>query len=325
MLEPNNDGKRVLVLGDLPEVAIARLGNHLQVEVRTDGPIDQKDLRDMVPGVQGLLTPLTQKVDESVFASADSLQIVANYAVGVDNIDLEAARLRGIRVTNTPDVLTADTADLTWSLILGVVRSLQPASRFLREGRFTGWLPKLYFGRSLGSLTLGGIGAGRIGCAVLERAAGFGLRRQYTSRTRLENAREQELGVRWCSLAELLGSSDIVSLHAPLNRQTHHLIDESALRSMPKGGFLINTARGALVDESALVRVLRDGHLAGVGLDVFEREPDVEAGLLEFENAILVPHIGSGTPETRLAMADCCVDDLIEYLALGNEPEHRVI
>jgi len=316
---------RVLVLGDIPSEAIARLADACEVEVCSDGPFDEPELIDLIRGREGLLSLLTQRVGSKVFEAADRLAIVANYAVGVDNIDLEAARRYGVVVSNTPDVLTDDTADLTWALILAVVRDLGPAADYLRSREFRGWAPGLLFGRSLRSLTLGIVGAGRIGQAVLERARGFGVTTLYASRSRLSSEREAHLGSRWCSFPELLRSSDIVSLHAPLSSETRHMVDENALRSMPKGGFLINTARGALVDEAALARVLADGHLAGVGLDVFEREPEVEPGLLELRNAVLVPHIGSATPETRLAMAQCCVEDLINVLVRNQDAERRVV
>jgi glyoxylate reductase len=317
--------KRVLVLADLPSAATARLADQCQVDIRPDGPFPQHELVEIVPGYQGLLTLLTQEVGESVFAAAGALEIVSNYAVGVDNIDLEAARAHGVMVTNTPDVLTNDTADLAWALILAVVRSLGPADRFLREGHFEGWQPRLLFGRSLGSLTLGVVGAGRIGQAVLERAAGFGMAKLYTSRSPLAASREKELGVEWRPLAELLRSSDVVTLHVPLNSETYHMMDEEALRSIPKGAFLVNTARGPLVDEAALARVLRDGHLAGAGLDVLEREPEVESGLVDLDNVVLLPHIGSATPETRMAMADCCVEDLLNVLVRDSSALRRVV
>ena len=316
---------RVLVLGDLPDAPIARLTEHCAVTTRADGPFGQQKLSELVAGFDGLLTLLTQPVGGEVLDDAPRLRIISNYAVGVDNIDLDAARRNGVTVTNTPDVLTADTADLTWALILGVVRDLRGAGRFLREGRFRGWAPKLTFGHSLQTLTLGVIGAGRIGRAVLARAQGFGVRTLYWSRSRLPVERERELGVEWRSRSELLASSHIVSLHLPLNAQTRHMLDEEALRSMPTGGYLVNTARGALVDEAALVRVLADGHLAGAALDVFEREPEVEVGLMELPGALLVPHVGSATPETRAAMAECCVEDLIAVLVSGRDAPRRVI
>ena len=316
--------KRVLVLADLPDQAISRLATECEVDVRAQSPYEEDVLIELVAGYHGILSPLTQALGSAVFAAADRLSIVSNYAVGVDNIDLAAARKRNVVVTNTPDVLTADTADLTWALILAVVRGLSPASRLLRLGEFEGWRPKLTFGRSLHTLTLGIVGAGRIGRAVLARARGFGLECLYTSRRRMHEDRERELAAEWRPLEELIATSDIVTLHTPLTAETRHLLDEKALRSMPKGSFLINTARGPLVDEAALARVLREGHLAGAGLDVFEHEPLVDPGLLELDNVVLLPHIGSATPETRLAMANCCVDDLIRVLVRGEDPLRAV-
>ncbi|MGB5341113.1 MAG: D-glycerate dehydrogenase, partial [Thermoanaerobaculia bacterium] len=253
------------------------------------------------------------------------LQAVANCAVGVDNIDLAAAKRHEIIVTNTPDVLTADTADLTWALILAVLRGVVSGDRYLRRGDFLGWRPKLLLGRSVGSVALGVVGPGRIGRAVLARARAFGVRTLYHGPSRLPEATERDLETEWREFDELLAFSDVVSLHLPLNAETHHLIDAQALQRMKKGSFLINTARGPLVDEAALSEAVAGGHLAGAGLDVYEAEPAVHARLLDLENVVLLPHIGSATVETRTRMADCCFEDLYTVLVEGRVPARALM
>jgi len=316
--------RRVMVLGDLPGEGLARLRQRCDVTVAAAGVASEAELSSMVPGFHGLLTILTQKVGEGVLAAAGDLQIVANCAVGVDNIDLEAAARYGVVVTNTPDVLTDDTADLTWALILAVMRGVVSGDGVMRRGEFHGWQPKLLLGRSLTGSTLGVIGAGRIGRAVLARAPRFGVNTLYHQRRRLAVDLEQELQTEWRSLDDLLAASDVVSLHASLHDGTRHLLNEQSLRSMKADSFVINTARGPLIDERALVRVLQDGHLAGAGLDVYEDEPRVVPELLTLENVVLLPHIGSATWETRVRMADCCCHDLITMLADNRIPARAI-
>ncbi|MGB5295963.1 MAG: D-glycerate dehydrogenase [Thermoanaerobaculia bacterium] len=317
--------KRALILGDLPGEGAARLRECCEVEVHDGEGLGEEGLSRLIPGFHGLLTLLIHPVTERVLAAADRLQAVANCAVGVDNIDLAAAKRHEIIVTNTPDVLTADTADLTWALILAVLRGVVSGDRYLRRGDFHGWRPKLLLGRSVGSVVLGVVGPGRIGRAVLARARAFGVRTLYQGPSRLSEATERELVTEWCGLDELLASSDVVSLHLPLNAKTHHLIDAQALQRMKKGSFLINTARGPLVDEAALAEAVAGGHLAGAGLDVYEAEPAVHAGLLELENVVLLPHIGSATVETRTRMADCCFEDLYTVLVEGRVPARALM
>lgn len=313
--------KRVLVLGDLPGEGLTRLAGECAVTVRAEGVESEDELAALAPGYHGLLTLLTQKVGATVFAAANELKIVANCAVGVDNIDLQAAARHGVVVTNTPDVLTEDTADLTWALILAVMRGVVSGDGVMRRGEYRGWAPKLLLGRSLAGSTLGIVGAGRIGRAVLARAPAFGVRTFYHQRRPLSADLERDLQTEWRDLSALLAESDVVSLHASLNAETRHLLNAESLRSMKAGSFLINTARGPLIDERALVSALKDGHLAGAGLDVYEEEPQVAPGLLTMENVVLLPHIGSATWQTRVRMADCCCDDLITMLAGNRVPE----
>lgn len=316
--------KRVLVLGDLPGEGLVRLERHCTVTVRAEGSVGEAGLAALIPEYHGLLSVLTQKVGERVFAAGERLEIVANCAVGVDNIDLQAAARHEVVVTHTPDVLTQDTADLTWALILAVLRGVVSGDGVMRRGEYHGWKPKLFLGRSLAGSALGIVGAGRIGQAVLARAPVFGVRTLYSQPKRLSGDLERQLQTEWRDFDELLAESDVVSLHASLNDKTRHLFDESALRSMKAGSYLINTARGPLVDEAALAGVLNDGHLAGAGLDVYEREPEVVPELLRLENVVLLPHIGSATWETRTRMADCCFDDLITMLADRQIPQRAI-
>jgi glyoxylate reductase len=258
---------------------------------------------ERLPEAEGLISLLTVKIDPTLLARAPKLKIAANAVVGYDNVDVAACRERGVVVTNTPDVLTDASADLAMALLLATVRRLPQAERSLRAGEFHGWRFWDYLGGDITGATLGIFGMGRIGQAVARRARPFGMRVQYNSRTRLAPALEAELGATWVDWETLLTTSDILSLHAPSTPQTRHILDGGALRRMRRGSYLINTARGTLVDEAALVEVLKEGHLAGAGLDVYEREPAVDPGLLDLPNAVLLPHIGSAAPRTREAMA----------------------
>jgi len=252
---------------------------------------------------EALLCLLTDRVDAALLERAPRLRVVANAVVGYEHVDLAACRARGIVVTNTPDVLTDATADLAWALILSVVRGLPRAEHSLRAGYFHGWGFHDYLGGDLSGRTLGIYGMGRIGRAVARRAAPFGMHVIYHSRTRQSPDNEARLGAEWVDFDALIARSDVLSLHAPLTPQTRHAISADVLRRMRPGSFLVNTARGPLVDEAALAEALREGPLAGAGLDVYEREPDVASALLELPNVVLLPHIGSATHETRTRMA----------------------
>jgi glyoxylate reductase len=280
----------------LPDAALALL--------TTAGSVDGPDgWEDALPEAAALIPLLTVQVDRALLERAPRLRIVACATAGYEHVDVAACRERGIVVTNTPDVLTDATADLTWALILATVRRLPQAERSLRAGEFRGWEFRDYLGGDLRGRTLGIFGMGRIGQAVARRAEPFGMSVRYHSRSRLPEAEECALGAAWVEWDTLLADSDVLTLHAPLTPETHHLLDAAALRRMKPGSYLINTARGPLLDEAALVEVLREGHLAGAGLDVYEREPELAPGLLELDNAVLLPHIGSATHETRTEMA----------------------
>jgi glyoxylate reductase len=283
--------------------------------VRVSGPIPEAGLKVLqaggleirmggtdVRGVDALLCLLTDRIDAAVLDGGDRLKIVANMAVGTDNIDLEAAHRRGIAVANTPDVLTDATADLTFALLLGVARRLVWGDRLVRSDDFTGWSPSLGLGMDVTERTLGIVGPGRIGKAVAERARGFRM-------TVLETRRKG--GV---PLSELLECADFVSLHVPLSEETHHLIGEAELRRMRSHAILINTARGPAIDERALVRALGDGWIAGAGLDVFENEPELAPGLADLPNVVLTPHVGSATIATRNRMAEIAATNVVAAL-----------
>ena len=287
---------RIVTTLELPDPALAPLAGLGEIH----GPADWEAGLD---DAEALIALLSVRVDEALLRRAPRLRVVANAVVGYDNVDLAACRARGVVVTNTPDVLTDATADLAWALLLAAVRRLPQAERSLRAGEFRGWGFWDYLGGDLAGATLGIYGMGRIGQAVARRAGGFGMRVLYHSRTRLPAAREAELAAEWAEWDALLTRSDVLSLHAPLTPETRHRLDREALGRMRPGSVLVNTARGALVDEAALVDALREGPLAAAGLDVYEHEPALHPGLLELPNVVLLPHIGSATPDTRTRMA----------------------
>ena len=308
---------RVAITAELPGHAVERLGKSCHVCVNTSGKMSDEDaMIEFIGSAEAVLTLLANPVTDRVLAACPGLQIVGNCAVGFDNIDLEAARRRGVWVTNTPDVLTEATADLTWGLILAVTRRLGEAERFLREGRYQGWALDLLLGSGIQGRQLGLVGFGRIGRAVARRAGGFGMSVAYCD---VEELADPDPAATFMPLEDLLSTSHVVSLHTPLSDETRHLLDERRLRLMAPGAFLVNTARGPLVDEAALARVLEDGHLGGAGLDVYEDEPAVHPGLLGREDVGLLPHIGSATVETRAAMAELAATNILAVLA-GEEP-----
>ena len=287
---------RTVTTFPLPDEALALLGTLGAV----GGP---EGWRDELRDAEALVCLLTDRVDAALLDGAPRLRVVANAVVGYEHVDLEACRARGIAVTNTPDVLTDATADLAMALILSAVRGTPAAERSLRAGEFHGWGFWDYLGGDLQGKTLGIFGMGRIGRAVARRAAPFGMHVIYHSRTRISREDEAALGAEWVDFDGLLARSHVLTLHAPLTPGTRHALDADALRRMRPGSYLVNTARGALVDEAALVQALRNGPLAGAGLDVYEHEPRLAPGLLELPNVTLLPHVGSATRETRTRMA----------------------
>ncbi len=309
----------IAVTYPLPGHGLERLAERHTVRVHRDaGRLSGAALAAFTGGADALVPLINDGVDAGVFASCPALKVVANVGVGTDNIDLEAARAAGVWVTNTPDVLTDATADLTWALILAVTRRVVEGDALLRAGGFTGWRLDFMLGAGLQARTLGIVGMGRIGRAVARRAHGFGVKVRYTSRGRDPMA---PAGAEWvATLDDLLPAVDVLSLHCPLTPQTRGLISADRLAKLPRGAFLVNTSRGEVVDEGALVEALEAGHLAGAGLDVFEHEPVVHPGLVERSDVVLLPHLGSATRETRTAMADLAVDNALAVLAERTPP-----
>jgi glyoxylate reductase len=307
---------RIVVTGRIPDPGLDRLRELGHVWVWDgDGPIPA-DVRDeQLATADAVVTLLTDRVDDAFLDAAPDLKIVANVAVGYNNIDVAACRRRGVTVTNTPDVLTDATADLAMALVLMVTRRLGEGERLVRSGAAWEWDMFMMLGSGIQGRRLGVIGMGGIGQALAGRATAFGMTVAYHNRSRVDGDTERRLGARHKSLDELLATSDVVSLNCPYTADTHHLIDSEALTLMKPSAFLVNTARGPIVDEEALVAALREGTIAGAGLDVYENEPDVHPGLLELDNAVLVPHLGSATIETRSAMSILAARNVVEVLA----------
>jgi glyoxylate reductase len=305
---------RVFASRRFPDRVRAELERSFELDVHDSmWPLERNELLRRVAGRDGLMLMLTDRVDDELLdAAGPQLRIVADYSVGVDNIDVDACRRRGIVVSNTPDVLTETTAELTIALILALLRRVAEGDRLIRRGERWIWAPNLMLGRGLGGLTLGLVGHGRIGQAVERLARAHGMHVVWTSRGRGR------------SLDALLAEADVVSLHLPLSDETRHLIDAAALQRMKPTAVLVNTSRGPIVDEAALVEALAEGRIAGAALDVFEHEPDVHLGLLELENVVLVPHLGSATEETREAMGMLCVDALRAVLLEHRTPANTV-
>ncbi len=315
---------KIFITRNIPEKGLSKIENEFdQVDVYSGNtPIPRNRLKREIKDVDGLLCLLTDHIDPALMNQAKQLKVISNFAVGYDNIDISSATERGILVTNTPGVLTRSTAELTWALLLATVRRVVEADQFIRDGSFTGWSPTLFRGLELGGKTLGIFGAGRIGQAVGRKAQAFEMSILYSSRSRKEDF-EEETNATCVEMSQLLRESDVLTLHCPSTDETRGMLDEHTLRQMKEGAYLINTARGDVVDESALVKLLEEGHLAGAGLDVFENEPDVHPGLLDMENVVLLPHIGSATYETRDKMADMAARNLIQGLH-GERPPHPV-
>lgn len=304
----------VFISSTLPGDAPERLARAHDV-VRGEG-VGSAAFAACADRVEAIVSVLTDRIDASLLAQAPRLRVVANVAVGVDNVALDACRARGVVVTNTPDVLTEATADLSFGLLIAAARRIAEGDRIVRAGAFTGWTPTYLLGVSVFGMTLGILGLGRIGQAVARRARGFGMRVLYTQRTRHSEPIERALGATFVpSVDELLPLCDAVSIHCPLTEETRHLFSHERFARMKPGSVLVNTARGPIVEEAALARALREGPLAAAGLDVFEDEPRVAPTLLACTNAVLAPHIGSADLRTRDAMATLAIDNVLAVLA----------
>ena len=303
-----------------------RAAGHTVVMRDAPGPIGRDELLENVGNADALICLLSDRIDSEVIMHGRRLKIIANLGVGYDNIDVAAARAHGIVVTNTPGALTETTADLTFALLLAAARRIVEADAYVRAGKFLGWeLLQPHLGLDVYGKTLGIVGMGRIGTAVARRGhLGFGMPVLYHNRRRNEPA-ERELGARWVPFAELLEKSDYICVHTPLTPETQHLFDRDAFRRMKHSAILVNVARGPVVDEDALVWALATGEIAGAGLDVYEREPQVHPGLVKLhERVILAPHIGSASEATRRALAKIAVDNVLAVLA-GRPPLTPVV
>lgn len=310
----------VLITALLPDEVVSLIRQEHRVEMNGElRPMEREKLLRGLEGKDGLLCSITDRIDGELLDCAPRLRIIANYGVGFDHIDLEAVTRKGIPVTNTPGVLTDATADIAFALILAAARRMVEGDRIARAGRFRFWSPLNFLGQQVSGKTLGIVGFGRIGRALAKRAAGFDMRVIYHSRTRLDLSEELKLNVDYASFEDLLRAADFVSVHVPLTPQTRHLVGARELKLMKPSAFLINTARGPVVDETALVEALRSGTIRGAGLDVYENEPDLAPGLAELDNAVLLPHVGSATIETRTRMAYMAAENLLAGLR-GEKP-----
>jgi glyoxylate reductase len=303
---------------------MAALDDRFQLVARPEAaPPSLHQLREGLRDADAAICTLTERISASVLGGTRNLKVLANYAVGYNNIDVGAAKAKGIIVTNTPDVLTDATADLTWALILATARRIVEGDRLVRSGRWDGWQPTQLLGLDVSGRTLGLIGMGRIGRAVARRAAGFNMQILYHTRQPVKNLDQQQ---GWLSrtLNQLLSESDIVSIHVPLSPATTHLIGASQLAVMKPTALLVNTARGPVVDEAALVEALSQRRLAGAGLDVYEQEPSIDPRLLQLDQVVLAPHLGSATLSTRVRMGMICLENIAAVLE-GREPPNRIV
>jgi glyoxylate reductase len=315
----------IYITRKLPQAVIEPLNQEFHVEMweREDTPVPRDILLQKSKKAFALLTMLSDKVNEELLEKADSLKVVANLAVGYDNIDLEAAKQKGVAVCNTPDVLTDTTADLTFALLMTAARRIVEADRYIKEGQWESWSPLLLAGTDIHHKTIGIVGMGNIGEAVAKRAKGFDMEILYHNRSRKPHA-EKALGAVYASLDELLTQSDFVVVLAPLTPETEGLFQNEQFRAMKKSAFFINAARGPIVDEEALTEALKTGEIAGAGLDVFVKEPiDSDHPLLSLDNVVALPHIASSSTETRLGMMNLCVENIHAVLK-GDKPKTQV-
>jgi glyoxylate reductase len=315
------DVKKVYVTRQLPQSALDRLDGEVEWDVNPhDRVLEREELLEAVKDVDGLLCLLTDDIDAELMDAADNLQIVANYAVGYNNIDVDAANERGIVVTNTPGVLRETTADLTWSLLMSIARRVVEGDEFMRNGNYVGWAPMLLLGSDVYGKTLGIVGMGNIGQAVARRAIGFEMDVLYSDVYELPPLAENLINAEKVELDELLERSDYVSLHVPLMDETRHMIGKRELELIGEDGYLINASRGPVIDEVAMVEALKNGTIAGAALDVYEDEPEMKPGLADCKNTVLLPHLGSASKETRTKMANLAVSNLLNFFAEGEEP-----
>lgn len=316
---------RVFLTRRIPEEGIRRLQDKFELKIwPEEGPPPRNVLFKEIKDIDALITTVSDKIDGELISSARVLKVIAQYAVGIDNIDIEAATRQGVYVTNTPGVLTETTADTAWALLMAVSRRIVEADNYIRDGKWkAGWAPLMFLGRDVYGKTLGIVGLGRIGTSIARRAIGFNMKVLYYDIVRRIDI-ETELGIEFADFNRILEESDFVTIHAPLTEETRKLFGEREFKTMKRTAYLVNAARGTIVDESALTKALQEGWIAGAALDVFEEEPiSPENPLLKLGNVILVPHIGSASVETRAKMAIMVVENLLRFFK-GETPPNLV-
>jgi gluconate 2-dehydrogenase len=315
---------KVLVTREVFDETLGFLSEHCDVDSnQEDIALPPDELARRIADKHGVLCSLTDRVDAALLAHAPALRVVANIAVGYNNIDVPACSARGIMATNTPGVLDDSTADLAWTLMLGAARRVTEVERYVRDGEWQGWRLKQWLGTDVHHATLGIVGMGRIGQAIARRAKGFDMRVLYHNRKRVAESIELELNAAWTSLDELLRQSDFVVLQVPYSPETHHLIGAAELAKMKPGAILVNSTRGGVVDDAALIDALRNRAIRAAGLDVFENEPRLNPGFLELDNVVLTPHVGSSTEATRRAMAMTAAQNAVAAL-MGSRPPNLI-
>lgn len=315
---------KIYVTRELPERGLKIIKQHFETEVwRELAPPPKKTIIEKAKNVDALATLLSDKIDAEVYNAAPKLKIVSQLAVGFDNIDLAEATKRGIYVTNTPEVLTDTTADFAWTLLMAVARRVVEADKYVRTGQWkVGWHPAMLTGRDVFGTTIGIVGAGRIGYAMAKRALGFDMRVLFYDV--IPRPEIEKLGAKKVDLTTLLRQSDFVTIHVPLMKETHHFINEEKLRLMKKTAYIINNSRGPVIDEKALYKALKEGWIAGAGLDVFEQEPaPVDNPLLKFDNVVVAPHISSASLETRAKMSEMVAGNLVNFFQ-GKQPPNLI-
>ncbi|MDH3311144.1 MAG: D-glycerate dehydrogenase [Gammaproteobacteria bacterium] len=312
---------KILVTREVFSEALNFLGQHFDVTPnQADTPMSPEVLATALADMEGALTTLSERIDEALLAKCPKLKAVCNIAVGYNNIDLKACHARGVMATNTPGVLDDSTADFTWALILATARRVTEAEQYLRAGKWTGWKLKQFLGTDVHHATLGILGMGRVGQAVARRARGFEMTVLYHNTRRLSAEIEKSCHAAYVSMDELLARADILTVHTPYSPATHHLLGATQMAKMKSTAILINAARGGVIDDAALVAALKQGALAGAGLDVFENEPSLHPGFLKLSNVVLTPHVASSSEATRRRMAMLAAENLVAALTTGKPP-----
>ena len=316
---------KIFITRKIPDSGLELLKKKYEIEVFSDIENPSKtELIRKTKDADAIISLLSDTIDREVIENCNNLKVIANYAVGYDNVDLEAAKENNIYVTNTPDVLTHATADLTWTLLLSAARRIIESDKFVRDLKYKGWGPELLLGQRTFGKTLGIIGFGRIGKAVAKRAKGFNMKVLYNKRTPLEKSEEIKLGVSYADLDRLIETSDFITINASLNESTYHLIDKPELKKMKESAVIVNTGRGPIINEKELAYALENKEIFAAGLDVYEKEPEVFGKLLELDNVVLTPHTGSATTYARYKMSEMVAEDVIAILE-GREPENKVL